>query len=378
MSAEDINFGTMPRESEEQEGARFERTSQELIDAGGRLMNENSDRDKRIYHTIEHPNTLQARAEKVAQVLGVSERGKKLSKIAIAWHDTIIHVDPADPENIVATIKRHRGAREGDQPSGAKGNEAESALVLEQAMRRANGEGVPVFTEKDIKTAVLAVEATYPGVDFGKDFQGARFKEYPWLGQIVEKNPHVGAIIEQLEADGIDRGGLFYQPHLEGPLERGEKIAPEILVMVLDDLGGAGMATLEEFALEGDKEFQELYTNITNPENLQRMAHGEGEKDENDREKAVGAMLNWFKSQTSFVAWQMLRIEKILCLLQQNGQIDDEKVEKLRLLFGRFKENITGSRARAQNTARQYEEIKAKEGNGAAFAHVARVMHYQI
>lgn len=362
----------------ERETPAFEAVSAGLIRAGDRLMEEYGRNERRVYHTIEHPRTLRERAEKVADVFDISEEQKELSRIAISWHDVIIKVDPADPENIAATIKRHRGAREGDQPSGAEGNEAESARAMEAAMRRANEQsGTPVFSEEQIKTAVFAVESTYPAVDLGEKFQGARFKEYPYYANIAAENPKAAEIIDWLRKEGVDKGILFYQPHLETPLEKGEKVPPEVLVMVLDDLGGAGMASREEFCLEGDREFQELYANISNPDNLRRLAEGSEEKDESDREKAAGAMMGWLKSQTSFVAWQMLRIEKIIHLLRENKQLDAPKAEKLRASFNRFEDNIHAMLERSRSTEKTYEETKAREGSRAAFRYLARSMHYK-
>jgi hypothetical protein len=358
---------------EVREAVTFESASAELIAMGEQLMRENSQRENRKYHTIEHPHTLERRAGKIAEVFGLSERQKVLVRIAIAWHDTIINFTPASPDNIAATITRHRGAREGDDPTGVQGNEALSAQAMELEMRRMNERaGSAIFSDEEIQTAIFMVEATYPGVRFG-----AVFKDYPYYAKIVEQNPGVGEIIEELEQEGIKNGLLFFQPHLENPLEPRKRIPAEAFVMVLDDLGGAGLATREEFAIEGDKEFQELFANISNPENLRRLAEGNTKKDEADRQEAAGVMIGWLKSQTGFVAWQMLRIEKIIHLLRQNGQIDTAKGVELRLAFTKFESNIRDTLERARSIEREYNAVVGINPK-AAFSYLAKAMHYSI
>ena len=357
-----------------QETLTFESAATELIAKGEELMQENSVKENRKYHTIEHPHTLERRAEEIAEIFGLLEREKTTVKIAISWHDTTINVTPANPEDITATITRHRGAREGDDPAGAQGNEAVCARETEREMRRMNERaGYPVFSEEEIETATFMVEATYPGVKFG-----APFKEYPYYTNIVEQNPGIHAVIEELEQGGINKGLLFFQPHLEKPLEEGKKIPAEAFVMVLDDLGGAGLAAPEEFAMEGDKEFQELFVNISKPKNLKRLSEGDDERDETDRQKAAGAMIGWLKSQTGFVAWQMLRIEKIIILLRQNGQIDTAQEERLHAVFKRFIPNIYATLERARDTERNYNVLKEDAGSKAAFGYLARAMHYEL
>ena len=366
--------GPMIKAETAQETLTFESASTELISKGETLMRENSVKENRKYHTIEHPHTLERRAEEIAEIFGLSERKKTMVRSTITWHDTTIKFTPADPENIIATITRHRGAREGDDPAGAQGNEAVSARDMEREMRLINERvGSLIFSEEEIGTAMFMVEATYPEVKFG-----APFKEYPYYTTIVEQNPGIHAVIEELEQEGINKGLLFSQPHLEKPLEEGNKIPAEAFVMVLDDLGGAGLAALEEFAIEGDKEFQELFVNISKPKNLKRLSEGDDERDETDRQKAAGAMMGWLKSQTGFVAWQMLRIEKIVFLLRQNGQIDTAQEERLHAVFNRFIPNIYATLARARNTEKDYNVLKEDAGSKAAFGYLARAMHYEL
>lgn len=358
-------------EPERFETLTFESAAAELIAMAEQLMQENSKRDGRKYHTVEHPHTLERRVERILEIFGFSERQKTLVRIAIAWHDTTINFTPADPENIATTITRHRGAHKGDDPAGVEGNESLSTQAMELQMRRMN-ERASIFSEEEIQTAKFMTEATYPGVEWG-----AIFKEYPYYREIVEQNPKMGKIIEELEREGIKSGLFFFQPHLENPLEQGSEIPLEVFAMVLDDLGGAGLATREEFAREGDLEFQELFANISNPENLQRLAEGNSETDENDRQKAAGAMLSWIKNQTGFVAWQMLRIEKIILLLLKNGQIDTEQGEKLREVFSGFESNIRNTLERAKKVEKEHKEIASTDSK-AALKYLAGVMHYNI
>ena len=361
------------------EGVSFERAVEKTISDGDRLMKEYSRRENRVFHTIEHPNSLHERGKKMADALGISRESRNIADIAISWHDVVMNVEPANPEKVSATIKRNRGAREGDAPGGVRGNEAESARMMERSMRRVNLEaGREVFSEHQIKTAFFAVEATYPGVELGKDFKGAVFKEYSYYDAVTSQNPEIRRIVDDLEKKGVTKGALFYQPHLEAPLEKGERVPEEVLIMVLDDLGGAGMIGREEFAEEGDREFRELYVNISRPDSTRRLLEGDGEKDKSDRGEAASTMLGWLRSQTSFVAWQMLRFEKIMYLLRGNGQITGDKEVKLRGLVSHFEDNIHGTSERAEETEKKYAEIKDRKGDKAAFAYLARAMHIKI
>lgn len=350
----------------------FEQATLQLIREGHEEMIEASVRENRVYHTENHPDTLIKRAGLVYEIFDTTEKQKLLSEFAIMKHDAVISVTRANPEDIVATITRHRGAREGDL-FGAEGNEGKSARRAELAMFQVNERaGVPVFLEEDIKTVGFAVEATYPEIK-----AGAHFKEYPNYEAIAKQNPKVAEVIDWLEEQGIDKGLLFFQPHLEKPLEGGDKVPPEVLVMILDDLGGPGLASPEQFAEEGDKEFQELFENIKKPENFKRLTEGDEEKDENDRKKASSAMIGWLKSQPGFAAWQMLRIEKITILLQKNGQLTDAKTAKLHSVFNKFEGNVKSALVRAQETEKKFNDIKAQKGSKTAFKFLAESMHYQ-
>lgn len=365
----------------EQVGERFRNAANELIAEGERRMVENSANEGRVYHTQEHPDALFERAGPLFEALGATKKQKIIARLAIAWHDVIISITPADPNDVTAMIKRHRGAEKGDDPAGAEGNEAKSAEDMEAEMRRINAEAIgrgeeAIFSEEDIQTGVLAVKATYPAVDFGKDFKGAAFKEYDFYQQAVERNPKIGEIVAGLESQGVAKGPLFFQPHLEEPLERGEKIPPEVLVMVLDDLGNSGISSVEGFGVEGDMEFRELRPNIAG--NMERLLTGDEAADESDREKSAVVMLEWLQSQTGFVTFQMLRIEKIFALLYENGQIDDEKEASLRSVLSQFENNINGALARAKSAEDEYKRIKETEGSKEAFRYLAAELHYEL
>lgn len=60
----------------------------------------------------------------MATILHLTPEQSLLASLFIAYHDTVIEYDEADPNNIVGTIRRHRGAREDDNPPyGSNGNE---------------------------------------------------------------------------------------------------------------------------------------------------------------------------------------------------------------------------------------------------------------
>ena len=54
------------------EGVSFERAVEKTISDGDRLMKEYSRRENRVFHTIEHPNSLHERGKKMADALGIS------------------------------------------------------------------------------------------------------------------------------------------------------------------------------------------------------------------------------------------------------------------------------------------------------------------
>jgi len=349
----------------------FEQSSMKLIKNAREEMIENSRNEKRVYHTQEHPDALLERAEKIANIFDLTNHQKLLCKLAIAYHDLIILTDLPDPGNITATIKRHRGAREGDL-CGQEGNEGQSAKKAELAMRQINESyKSTVFSEEDIKIVFSSIEATYP------DTKLTTFKSDPDYEEIIKINPKREGVITWLEERQIDKGLLFFQPHLEKPLEKGELIPFEVLVMILADLSGSGLVSRDEFALEGDKEFQELYVNIANPDKQKILLESDSEKDEALREKASLEILKWLNIQVGFVAWQMLRIEKIIFLLIKNKQINPLVGEKLRSIFNKFENNIKDSFERANHTDKEYLEIKENKGSKSAFAYLLDTLHFK-
>ncbi|TSC71030.1 MAG: hypothetical protein G01um101470_765, partial [Parcubacteria group bacterium Gr01-1014_70] len=243
------------REATETAETSFEEASKAIRDNGYRSHREAHDkegRDPKTYHTSEHPRTMEGRAEQMANTFRLSPEERAAVKMEIAWHDTTIEYDKADPNNLLAMIRRHRGAREGDTPKGADGNEGQSARSLEQEMREVNRLAKrEIFTEEQIHNGVWAIDATYPDVNFGQDFKGAKFKEYPYYDVAIAQNPDIGALFDELETQGINKGPLFFQPHLEKPLEEGQKVPKEVLVVALSDLGAAGTAEKEVFFKEG-------------------------------------------------------------------------------------------------------------------------------
>ncbi len=340
-------------------------------DAGGR--------DPKTYHTSEHPRTLEKRCEQIGEVLHLKPEELATARMSIAWHDTVIEYDKADPNNLLSTIRRHRGARKGDKPDGTDGNEAKSARLLEHEMREANRKGgQDVFTEEQIRNAKLAIEATYPDVDLGNDFKGAAFKDSPYYGIAVAQNPELGDVLQELESEGVAKGSLFFQPHLEKPLEEGKVMPREVLAVALVDLGAAGFARKEEFFKEGDDEMRELYANLRQPDIMNKLLIGDGEADNIDREKVAAEFIKWLDSQTGFAVWQALRFEKILHLLEKQDAINPEERAGLHTRFDYFTENIRAARDRAKELKENYGKIKSDRGGKEAFVYLVKSLHYAV
>ncbi len=276
-------------------------------------------------------------------------------------------------------IRRHRGAREGDKPNGVEGNEGKSARLLEQEMRKANEIAKQeIFTEEQIRIAVWAIDATYPDVNLGQDFKGARFKEYPYYEVAVAQNPDIDTLFKELETQGITKGPLFFQPHLEKPLEEGQKVPKEVLIVALSDLGAAGIAEKEAFFKEGDDEMRELYVNLLRSDVMHRLVNGDVKQDRVDREKVANSFIEWVESQPGFVAWQALRFEKILYLLKQQSDINPEEEQKLRSQFSHFADNVRVAHDRAKELKTKFEETRFTLGEKAAFLYLAQNLHYEI
>ena len=244
---------------------------------------------------------------------------------------------------------------------------------MRQANARARQE---IFTEEQIRIAVWAVDATYPDVGLGPDFKGAKFKEYPYYEIAIAQNPNIGALFEELEEEGISKGPLFLQPHLETPLEEGQKVPKEVLIVALSDLGGVGIIGKDLFFKEGDDEMRELYGNLRRSDIMQRLVKGDEEQDRADREKVTTAFLGWAQSQSGFAAWQALRFEKILYLLKKQNDIKMEEEQKLRSQFSHFEDNVRASHERVKELKSKFEETKSILEEKAAFLYLAREMHY--
>ena len=59
--------------------------------------------------------------------------------------------------------------------------------------------GKELFTEEQIRTAVWAIEATYPDVNLGPDFNGTPFEEYPYYETALEQNPGLRKLFDELK-----------------------------------------------------------------------------------------------------------------------------------------------------------------------------------
>lgn len=363
----------------------FEHYTKEIARQGYMMMEEIHD-NRDVFHISEHPRSMERRAETIGTALGASPEEMLLTKDAIAFHDTIIEVDEADPGSVVAMIKRHRGARVGDKLFGYEGNESKSADELIVRMEKANAQskedtGKEIFTQEQMDNVRWAIDATYPDVlmlrfeDYHEEING---KQYDYYAIAREQNHELAVLLDELKEQGITKGALFYQPHLENSLSKGEKVPVEVLMTALPDLGAAGMAPTEEFAGEGDKEMRELLGNLRKPEIWDRVANGDEEADIADRVNASTFFCGWLESQTSFATWQALRFEKIAYLLKETQMLPDDYVDGLRNLFSNYIKNIRGVRDRAHEVKSKYEEIKTGHGEKEAFQYIARTMHYEI
>lgn len=371
-----------PTSEEREREITFETAARELISKGLRLHGEAHDpggADPKIYHALEHPRGMEVRGERMADVLHLSLKERLVASLGIAWHDYILNYDEADPNKVTAMIRRHRGAREGDKPMGAQGNAGLSAERLKEEMQKVNRDaGRDIFTKEEIETAVWAIDTTYPDANLGPDFKGAPFENYPYYEVATEQNPALHEALGELKEQGIVKGPLFSQPHLEKPLEEGVKVPREVLIVALTDLGGVGFMEREEFFEEGDKEMRELLGNLRRHEVIQRLKEGDEERDRADREEVIGAFLSWLESQTGFAAWQALRFEKIMHLLKQQNGISPEEEEGLRKQFSHYEDNIRATRDRAKELRAKVAEITSSAGEKEAFLFLARGMHYEI
>ena len=372
----------------------FEQGADLLLEEGDQLMAKNHgfEGDQKVYHTLEeHIGPLQERAERMGDILGLSIEQRKLIAVAISWHDTTIEYDAPDQENIVGMVRRHRGARKGDQPMETMGNEALSADAMEETMRRINANAnKDIFSQEQIEKARWAIDATYPDVDLGPDWKGAEFEKKPayyekkestlkesiLYEEVVLKNPRVQEMLNFLRAHGITKGPHFFQPHLENPLEEGKQVPEEVMVVAMSDLGAAGLGGIDEFAREGDNEGKESYHNLRKPENIERLITGDENKDNEDRTRVATALLNWWGSQPGFAMWQMMRFIKIMNCMEKNGQLTLDKKEKFENLFSHYEENIKSAVERSERVKGEYEHIKESEGDKKAFEHLAQEMKY--
>ncbi|MGH2507210.1 MAG: hypothetical protein ACREGH_04000 [Minisyncoccia bacterium] len=370
---ESFGIGRMERKQPESELLKNARE----IELNGYLhhaaLHDPGGEDPKQYHISEHPHAVAERAERIADIFNLPEEDRAIVRMAIAWHDTVMEYDAADPGNVASRIRRHRGAREGDTPSGSEGNEAQSARLLKKEMEDANQlAGHEIFSERQISTAVWAVDATYPDVHIGS------FRDYPFFGQALLHNPALTACFSELERGDISQRPLFFQPHLEQPLERGKKVPREVLIVALADLDQCGMGSSLEFSIEGDREMRELYANLQNPLVLKRIIDGTAEQDKFDRSKVKEECLAWLKSQAGFAAWQALRFEKIFYLLKEQHDLSDDEERALRQQFNHFVDNVRASSERASQLQALYDTSFRVAGEGQAVADLLKTMGYPV
>ncbi|MFH1253357.1 MAG: hypothetical protein V1664_03445 [Candidatus Uhrbacteria bacterium] len=332
-------------------------------------------RDPKIFHGPEHLVRMKARGLKLAKVFRLSKVRQLILEGNFAWHDAVIDYTPADSNNLLARITRRRGARKGDNQKDPEmiGNEGKSAQAQKEEML-----ATKIFSKNQIETSEWANWATYPEVEMGSDYQGVPFSEYPFLTQILEQSPALGAFLEELKTQGVEKGSLFSQPYLEKPLEQGKKVPREVLITALADLGASGMDEKETFFLEGDAEMRELYGNLRKPEVFGRLVNGDSVTDQSDREKVSQAFLKWLKDQASFATWQYLRFEKIVFLLKRSKQLNSREEKDFRDLFSHYEKNIRSALRRFQEVGGEVERIKKTNGEKAAFKYLAKEVGYNF
>lgn len=368
----------------------FEDASDIMIEKGNALMKKNHgpEGDEKIYHTLENHSgaPMQGRAKEIAAMLGLTPRQEKLVAMAISWHDTVIEYDKPPEDNITGMIKRHRGARDGEDggsgPSmGSKGNEAVSAKLMLEEMERINKDaGKTIFTQEDMDIAQWAVDATFPKAEFGPDFKGVEFTSDPLYEEAAARNPAIARMIAYLGEHGVAKGPHFSQPHMEDPLlKEGKEIPLEVFTVAFADLGMSGFTKdPEEFFVEGDNECKESYHNLRKPENIKRLLNNDEAQDKEDRAKASQALLGWLSSQAGFAMWQMIRFEKVLYGMARNGQMTPEREQQARELLGNHEANIRASVDRAERARAEYNRILTEQGDKAAFANIAGKMQINI
>jgi len=330
--------------------------------------------DPKQFHALGHLRTTIGRAEKIAPVFDLSKERVALIKMGLAWHDSTITYDkPTDRDNLLTMIIRHRGAREGDGKWGANGNEAVSAKSVEDKMRAAK-----IFSKAEIDIIRWGIDATYPDVRMGENFKGIEFKKYAYYEVATSQNKGLKEVISKLEEEGITKGFLFSQPHLEKALEDGKSVPPEVIITGLVDLEGVGYAESEEFSKEGDAEMRELYYNIRQQGVMENLAKNDSEKDVENRRKVSEAFLKWQDGQPCFGVWQAIRFEKIIYLLKKSNQIDLKKETELRKFFSHYLENIEQALKRAKNSRTTYEKKSREKNEKEAFISLARSVGYKI
>lgn len=367
-------------------GNGFKKATREIREDGLREMSENHDGNL-VYHTSEHPKAVERNAKKLAKIFGLSQEQIDILGDIIAYHDTKIKSTKPDSKNITGMLARHRGAREGDNKfnldklgkKGTEGNEGLSAQALKEKMKKVNDDArEEIFTQDQIDNAVWAIEATYPDVNLGSDFKEASFKEYAYFDVAVEQNPDLGEVIKELKDEGVEKGPLFFQPHLEKPLEEGKPVPREVLITGLSDLGGVGLMEKDTFFKDGNDEMREVYHNLRNPDVMDRLAKGQTDEDVTDREKVAQAFIGWLESQSGFAVFQALRFEKIMHLLKEQNAISSKEEGDLREEFRYYIDNIRAAHERAKKLKEEFGNIKSATDERQAFVFLANEMGYEI
>jgi len=342
-------------------------TAEGIIAAGFKIHGEEHDEggiDQKQYHESLHLDTVVHHMEKILIAIDVSSKDQYLTLIAIAWHDKVLSYQHASSGELLEQISRFRGARASDLPSGSEGSEAQSARAVAQHMRDANKQ-VEIFTEDDIRVVTLAIEFTFP------EFKLAKFADYPYYAQALENNPKLIAAIGEMREGGTRDELYITQPHFDEALEAENKIPRPALIMAVADLATSGMESASDFFNEGDAECRELHENLRDPKRLETISEIECIKVKN-------MLLNWLDGQPGFVAWQALRFEKLMYRLNEKNELSQSEIDKMRLHFCQFENNIRASMVRAQSMRETVENFVSQQGEKAALISLMKTMGFTV
>lgn len=280
-----------------------------LLKIGNDFENSANEEEKLPFHNREHTEGVIRRtslilsALKEADPLLVNEQDIILGRFAAAFHDLIQKWEKNSlQEKEFVKITRRRFSTDNERAS------ADEAIKFMEEINRENDE--EIFSENNKRVVREAIEVTIPGFD-------------PSLQTVI-------------------------QPNLK---ENTSLIARAV---ALADIGAAGMEGPEAFLPEGDALFREenldILKALKNPRNIS----------EKEKEYYQKRMLNWSKSQESFVQGRKTRLAEELQGIPEKGK------EIIASLFNEFDDSV-----------REINE-KNKERENMSFEELAVNMGYSL